>query len=605
MYIWLLAWRYLRTRFIALASVVSVTLGVATLIVVNSVMSGFVEEMYDRLHGVLSDIDISSSGMNEIYGGQWRINQVESLLGDDLEAATGVVQVPAMLQFELPNGRPILQQVMLIGIDDATYGKVAEFQGFLLNQGLRENLDFQLREQGYDPALGRVGWPYRREQAEFRRQMMEAWSGPTAPPAPEIPNGSGATQVSQATAMAEEQPVNSAVATPDPVAPIGAVESNKPNLVGRHVDAGSIRHDGIHDGDVGQTTKPNLVGLPERPPDLGHLAGGDLLNPSPTATDESAPGWSDPYAATRQQINPEPIFDPMRDQYTGLILGRAIANRHYRDPDTGENKDIYLIRPGDDVQVMLPTAGNTPAAITHRCTVVDFYHSKMHEYDANFAFMPLSKLQQIRGMIDPQTGIRNVTAIQIKLKPDADLERAKQKLGSFFRPDEPPFLVVQTWMDQQRPLLSAVTMELTILNILLFLIIAVAGFGILATFYMIVVEKTKDIGILKALGASRRGVMGIFLGYGLSLGAVGAGAGIALGLAFVANINLVADGISYATGREVFDPTMYFFSEIPTVVSPVCVLWVAVGAVLIAVLASVLPALRAARLNPVEALRYE
>jgi lipoprotein-releasing system permease protein len=160
-------------------------------------------------------------------------------------------------------------------------------------------------------------------------------------------------------------------------------------------------------------------------------------------------------------------------------------------------------------------------------------------------------------------------------------------------------------MDQQRPLLSAVTMELTILNILLFLIIAVAGFGILATFYMIVVEKTKDIGILKALGASRRGVMGIFLGYGLSLGAVGTGAGIALGLLFVANINRVADVISYCTGREVFDPTMYFFSEIPTVISPLCVMWVALGAVMIAVLASVLPALRAARLNPVEALRYE
>ena len=148
-------------------------------------------------------------------------------------------------------------------------------------------------------------------------------------------------------------------------------------------------------------------------------------------------------------------------------------------------------------------------------------------------------------------------------------------------------------------------MELTILNILLFLIIAVAGFGILATFYMIVVEKTKDIGILKALGAPSRGVMSIFLGYGVSLGSVGTGAGIILGLVFVRYINEIADMVGKITGQEIFDPTIYYFSEIPTIISPFMIFWVGLGAILIAVLASVLPALRAARLHPVEALRYE
>jgi lipoprotein-releasing system permease protein len=164
---------------------------------------------------------------------------------------------------------------------------------------------------------------------------------------------------------------------------------------------------------------------------------------------------------------------------------------------------------------------------------------------------------------------------------------------------------IQTWRDMQGPLLSAVQLETTILNILLFLIIAVAGFGILATFFMIVVEKTRDVGILKSLGAPSGGVMSIFLGYGLSLGIAGSLAGLALGLLFVDQINVVAGWIEKVTGQEVFDPTVYYFSEIPVVVNPLTCLWVVIGAVGIAVIASVLPARKAAKLHPVEALRYE
>ncbi len=122
---------------------------------------------------------------------------------------------------------------------------------------------------------------------------------------------------------------------------------------------------------------------------------------------------------------------------------------------------------------------------------------------------------------------------------------------------------------------------------------------------MIVVEKTKDIGIMKALGAPSSGVMSIFIGYGFSLGLVGSGVGMVGGLLFVANINKIAALIETVTGQEVFDPTVYYFQSIPTIVDPQTVVGVVAGAVTIAVLASVLPALRAARLHPVRALRYE
>ena len=197
-----------------------------------------------------------------------------------------------------------------------------------------------------------------------------------------------------------------------------------------------------------------------------------------------------------------------------------------------------------------------PKVISENFTVVDFYESKMSEYDSGFAFMPLKAMQNSRQMGNA------VTTIQLKLKPGADLNAVRDKLQARFPAEEFPFRI-QTWRDMQGPLLAAVQMETTLLNILLFMIIAVAGFGILATFFMIVVEKTKDIGILKALGAPSRGVMSIFLSYGFSLGLVGSGVGMIGGLLFVTYINQIAKGVEWVTGQEVFDPTVYYFSQDP------------------------------------------
>ena len=195
-----------------------------------------------------------------------------------------------------------------------------------------------------------------------------------------------------------------------------------------------------------------------------------------------------------------------------------------------------------------------------------------------------------------------ITSIQIKLYDYNNSDEVVKRLRAAFPPGA---VTVSTWEAKQGLLLSAVEVETAILNVLLFMIIAVAGFGILAIFFMIVVEKTRDIGILKSLGASSKGVMSIFLSYGLGLGLVGSAAGVAIGLLFVHYINEIEDGLSWVTGRKVFDEKIYYFFEIPTQVNPLMVMWVALGAIAIAVLASVLPARRASRLHPVRALRYE
>jgi lipoprotein-releasing system permease protein len=303
----------------------------------------------------------------------------------------------------------------------------------------------------------------------------------------------------------------------------------------------------------------------------------------------------DPFKAVRPEEGE--TMDPSREQFTGIVPGIGLAS--FRDSD---GVDRFLVLPGDDVKVTFPTAGTPPKAVSDSFTIVDFYESKMSEYDSNFVFVPIDSLQRMRGMVDPQTGIASVNSIQVRLRPGADLDAVRDRLRRAF-PAE--MYAVSTWRDKQGPLLSAVEMEMAVLNILLFLIIAVAGFGILAIFFMIVVEKTRDIGILKSLGAGSAGIAGIFLGYGLFLGLVGAGVGTALGLAITWNINSIRAGVEWCTGQRVFDPSIYYFFKIPTIVDPFTVAWIVAGAVGIAVASSVLPALRAARLHPVEALRHD
>jgi len=534
MYKLLLSWRYLKSRYIALASIVSVTLGVATLIVVNSVMAGFSDEMHKRLHGILSDIVIRSHDLNGLPDPEWHMNEIKQIAGDDIEAMTAAIQIPAMINFrDNIQGQWITQPITLIGIDKQTYGEVSDFSKYLLHPENRKQLDFLLKENDYGRGkrdrFPVSGWARRRVSAEWEQDAVES-------------------QTSNSTTNTLELDANDIPPSPFPLVDDSGIEGQGETV------------DGLVEGDV--------PGVPFQ------------------AHDE-----------------PQLVFDPSTEQHTGIILGISICSLRGRDAN-GEVMDYYFALPGDDVKVTVPNSGQPPKAVSDSFTIVDFYESEMSEYDSSFAFVPLSKIQDLRGMVDVQSGTKSVSTIQLKLKAGADLNNVKEKLQARF-PVQQFGYQIQTWRDMQGPLLAAVQLETTILNILLFLIIAVAGFGILATFFMIVVEKTRDVGILKSLGAPSGGVMSIFLGYGLSLGTVGSGVGLVLGLLFVEHINTIAGWIEKITGQEVFDPTIYYFNQIPVIVNPLTCVWVVVGAIAIAVIASILPARKAAKLHPVEALRYE
>jgi lipoprotein-releasing system permease protein len=505
MYKLLLCWRYLRTRYIALVCIVSVMLGVATMIVVNSVMAGFTHEMQARINGMLGDLIFESHSMDGVADAEAHMRKIREVAGDDILGMSPTVHVPALMYIDI-NQQLLTRQITLVGIDENTYSTVSAFGQYLQHPENREHLEFALRNNGYDVYDHQV--PDQSEQKPRLQMEQAGW------------------KYRQQKAMLKKQR--------------------------------------------------------------------ELVSSSPT-TDQSANPFAqqDPNSEVPQGRD----FDMATEQHVGVVLGIGVCG--FRAAD---GSDHFVALPGDDVKVSYPTATLPANIVSDHYTIVDFYESKMSEYDSSFVFVPLRELQRSRGMIDPETGIGKFTSIQIKLRPGANAEAIRDKLRNEFPAQ---LYMVSTWRDKQGPLLAAVNMETAVLNVLLFMIIAVAGFGILAIFYMIVVEKTRDIGILKSLGASGSGVMGIFLGYGLSLGIVGSGVGMILGLLFVANINEIADLLGRITGQPVFDPSVYYFYKIPTIVEPFTVMWICLGAIAIAVLASVLPARRAANLHPVRALRYE
>src|SRR5688500_12195239 len=130
MYKLLLSWRYLRTRYIALASIVSVTLGVATMIVVNSVMEGFTHEMQDRIHNILSDVVLESISAGGVPNREWHMGQIQKECGQYIEAMTPTAHVPAMLSFDY-GGQYVTRPVQLIGVDEQTVVRTGHFARYL------------------------------------------------------------------------------------------------------------------------------------------------------------------------------------------------------------------------------------------------------------------------------------------------------------------------------------------------------------------------------------------------------------------------------------------------------------------------------------------
>jgi len=273
-----------------------------------------------------------------------------------------------------------------------------------------------------------------------------------------------------------------------------------------------------------------------------------------------------------------------------IIVGRELL-------DVGDgNKGMPVYVPVGET-VVVYTLAHVDEHSLKRFRLVGVFKSGMYEFDSTMMYMPLDLAQRFRKATSPKM----ITSLNIKLDDYRYAQQAcreiKKLLGPAFR--------VMTWEEKRRPFLRAIALEKRVMAVILFFIIIVAGFMILSILTMIVIEKTKDIGILMSLGATVRGVMSIFLMNGLIIGVVGGLLGGALGVMMTFWLNPIADLVYRLTGFRVFPRDIYYLDKIPTELNPLSIAVTVCVAIGVSFAASIYPAWRAAKMDPVEALRYE
>ncbi len=254
--------------------------------------------------------------------------------------------------------------------------------------------------------------------------------------------------------------------------------------------------------------------------------------------------------------------------------------------------------PGDKITLISPNGkvtafGTVPRMKSYQ--VIGTFEVGMFEYDNNFIFMPLETAQTYFGLKGAVTHIDVTLDDESMLKPVRQSIEESVGAGAY----------VYDWKQSNAAFFNAIDVERNVMFIILTLIILVAAFNIITGLIMLVKDKGRDIAVLRTMGASKGAVMRIFFIDGAFIGVVGTTIGLILGLLFCYNIETIRQGLQALLGRDLFSAEIYFLSTLPAKVDNLEVLTVAGISLLLSFLATLYPAYRAAKMDPVEALRYE
>jgi lipoprotein-releasing system permease protein len=318
-----------------------------------------------------------------------------------------------------------------------------------------------------------------------------------------------------------------------------------------------------------------------------------------------------------------------------LIEGQALANgvdtssgvlvRAVRDEDLprvpGVNKNVKLgtlddfsnsggvalgsrlasslgLTLGDSVTILSPRGSVTPLGVTPRVKaypIVAIFEMGMSEYDSTFVFMPFEEAQ----IYFNQEGY--ATAIEIYLDHPDDIDRLRPAVeAAAERP-----IVLGDWRQRNSTFFSALEVERNVMFLILTLIVLVAALNIISGLTMLVKDKGHDIAVLRTMGATRGAIMRVFFITGATIGTIGTLCGFLLGVVICLNVETIRQFIARLTQTDVFSPELYFLSQLPADMDSGETVSVVVMALVLSYLATIYPAWRAARLDPVEALRYE
>ncbi len=286
------------------------------------------------------------------------------------------------------------------------------------------------------------------------------------------------------------------------------------------------------------------------------------------------------------------------------VIGRELANQ--LGVDVGDKVTVFS--PGNIGEIFdaLDLAENEPTnkktisdlremIVPQELEVTGIFESGRYTYDSEFLLVPLYIGQELYGLGD---GLHGIT---IRTVEPYQAEALKQELEKFL----PPPLQVLTWIDLNKQLFDAIRMERNVMFFLLLFIVIVAAFGIMNTLITVTVQKTREIGIMKALGATTGQIVWVFLAQGMIVGVFGNATGLAAGIALVRWRNEFKDWLARTLHIEIFPRGIYQFSELPAEIVPGDVAVICVSAFVICSLAALIPAYFAARLDPVKALRQE